>query len=270
MNKYYGFDDLDKITPTHLGSFIAYLHNSKSLGTIKNYLSGIGFYYNLYNKSDVTKTFSVYKALTGIQKLSSEKPCRLPITRVVMHKIIDNLNAYSSSKYEINLFKSLFLLAYYGCLRAGELVTSRNNKHTLRYNNVKVPADNSFCSITLTSYKFSKSSSSLVINRSTDQFYCPVLATSQYLELRGNSEGCFFINNRKRPINIVTFRKVLKFCLKQAGLDENKYNTHSFRIGRATDLAAEGATDITIKTVGRWSSAAYKKYIRPEYINLPR
>ena len=40
------------------------------------------------------------------------------------------------------------------------------------------------------------------------------------------------------------------------------FKTHSFRIGRATDLAAEGVNADTIKMMGRWSSNVFCKYIR--------
>jgi hypothetical protein len=49
-------------------------------------------------------------------------------------------------------------------------------------------------------------------------------------------------------------------------LDPDLYNTHSFRFGRATDMATQGYTDIQIRMAGRWSSAAYKKYIKPHII----
>ncbi|KAH3876406.1 hypothetical protein DPMN_000246 [Dreissena polymorpha] len=38
--------------------------------------------------------------------------------------------------------------------------------------------------------------------------------------------------------------------------------THSFRIGRATDLATQGITTETIMVLDRWKSTAYESYIR--------
>ena len=39
-------------------------------------------------------------------------------------------------------------------------------------------------------------------------------------------------------------------------------NTHSFRIGGASAAAAGGLTDSEIRTLGRWSSDAFRVYVR--------
>ena len=39
-------------------------------------------------------------------------------------------------------------------------------------------------------------------------------------------------------------------------------NTHSFRIGGATAAASDGISDSTIQILGRWSSDAYRRYLR--------
>ena len=38
--------------------------------------------------------------------------------------------------------------------------------------------------------------------------------------------------------------------------------SHSFRIGGASRLCALGVPDATIQILGRWSSSAFKKYLR--------
>jgi hypothetical protein len=46
------------------------------------------------------------------------------------------------------------------------------------------------------------------------------------------------------------------------GLDPNEYGTHSYRIGGATALFAQGADPTVIRTMGRWSSDIYRLYVR--------
>ena len=49
---------------------------------------------------------------------------------------------------------------------------------------------------------------------------------------------------------------------KKIGLASKDYAGHSFRIGAATTAAHQGIHDSLIKTLGRWESAAYTRYIR--------
>ncbi|XP_028412109.1 uncharacterized protein LOC114534837 [Dendronephthya gigantea] len=46
------------------------------------------------------------------------------------------------------------------------------------------------------------------------------------------------------------------------GLAEKLYASHSFRIGAATAAGSVGLTSWLIKTLGRWSSDCYERYIR--------
>lgn len=48
------------------------------------------------------------------------------------------------------------------------------------------------------------------------------------------------------------------------GLSPHLYTGHSFRIGAATTAAECGVLDSTIQMLGRWSSMAYKTYIRSD------
>ena len=47
-----------------------------------------------------------------------------------------------------------------------------------------------------------------------------------------------------------------------SGLDETLYASHSFRIGAATAAGSAGLPTWLIKTLGRWSSDCYERYIR--------
>ena len=50
--------------------------------------------------------------------------------------------------------------------------------------------------------------------------------------------------------------------LEKLSLKVHHYNTHSFRIGAATSAKQAGISDVHIKTLGRWQSDAYQRYIR--------
>ena len=97
---------------------------------------------------------------------------------------------------------------------------------------------------------------------------CPVDILDQYISLRPDHPGPFFISSIGRPITSKQFREKLKLCMSFLSLDQSRYNTHSFRIGRATDMLDDGYTEAQIKAAGRWQSRAFIKYLRPQNIQI--
>ena len=59
-----------------------------------------------------------------------------------------------------------------------------------------------------------------------------------------------------------------KSLLEKANFNPAHFNTHSFRIGKASDMAKAGASKTQIALAGRWRSNAYLKYIKPKYIDV--
>ena len=49
------------------------------------------------------------------------------------------------------------------------------------------------------------------------------------------------------------------------GEKPHQFGTHSFRIGGATALFAQGADETAIRTLGRWSSDIHKLYVRASF-----
>jgi len=47
-----------------------------------------------------------------------------------------------------------------------------------------------------------------------------------------------------------------------------KFGSHSFRLGGATELKMRGRSDDEIMMWGRWSSEAYRRYVRASLQNM--
>ena len=68
-----------------------------------------------------------WKCTTRFQKLltalSRQRPAdvRLPVTRPVLHKLIQSLSFTNSSAFQRSLFSAMYLVAFYGLFRIGEL-----------------------------------------------------------------------------------------------------------------------------------------------------
>lgn len=116
--------------------------------------------------------------------------------------------------------------------------------------------------LTLTRFKNSGKIGTQVVVLKKERELCPVKSMRAYMKLRGKEAGPLFI----QPVSLILLRKKfdqkLKAVISACGLDPNRFRGHSFRIGGATDAALHGKSDAWIRERGRWSSNAFKKYIR--------
>jgi hypothetical protein len=96
---------------------------------------------------------------------------------------------------------------------------------------------------------------------------CPFSVIKKYLAVRRGREAPFclsdplFIKDEcalDRELFITSLKHILDIC----GYHSNLYNGHSFRIGASTSAGSVNIQDHLIKTLGRWSSDSYCRYIR--------
>ena len=91
---------------------------------------------------------------------------------------------------------------------------------------------------------------------------CPVELLMDYLVHRGHNPGPLFVLHDGSPTPRLFFTDQLSVAISQCGLNPAKYKGHSFRIGAASHAADRGLSDVQIRTLGRWKSNAFHKYIR--------
>ncbi len=186
------------------------------------------------------------------------------------------VNSCCQGMYDILLYKAIFSLMYFGCLRISETVVTDNKKeHTLKVHDV-MPLYKDRCLVgfrlTLHTYKFNYQKPvvmKLCPASEVDKCICPVQALAKYLLMRGNGNGVLFLDSSGVNITRSVVSVKLKEILLRLSLDADLYNTHSFRIGRATDLILSGVSTENVRLIGRWSSDAFRKYIRPSLVVLP-
>ena len=78
----------------------------------------------------------------------------------------------------------------------------------------------------------------------------------QYMALVPSNAHQFFCHANLMPLTRYQFSAVLSKACKLAGFQVTIIKTHSFRIGRASDLALQGISDDLI------TSNSYARYIR--------
>ena len=100
----------------------------------------------------------------------------------------------------------------------------------------------------------------------TNTSTCPVMAMQRYLGIREQagalSSDHLFITNTGQVVSRHIFLFYLRKALTRAGFESKHYSGHSFRIGAATTAAAQRIESHLIMRLGRWSSDAYRVYIR--------
>lgn len=247
-------------------SFVAFLHRQgQSASTILSTLSAISFMHKLQGCSDPTKHWLVSKMVAGARNMNPSSDLRLPITLSVLHKLLDTLDLVLDDQYALKLVRAMFLLAFHCFFRIGEIAPAVKSfkGRVLQHQHVQLVQGKEVV-VSLVQFKHSgaQGPQSFRLQAQPGSKYCPVRAVSKYIKLRPDKHGPFFIHRGGSVFLRREFDQVLKDALSCCGLSCKFYKGHSFRIGAATEAAASGCSDAQIRNLGRWSSDAFKKYIR--------
>lgn len=241
--------------------YVAFLFSQDyAPSTITSYLSAISHVHKLNGLQDPCSSFVVQKVLTGARKLKPTTDVRIPITRAILHKLLDSLQHTISNLYEKILFRAMFSLAFYGFLRIGEITSSLTvpNKNLLHFNQISIVNDTIL--IKFVSYKHSLGKPFfLTIHGAKDSDFCPVQCLKNYINQRGVQEGPLFCYVLCTPVTRIKFSVILKNCLSFANIQMGKITSHSFRIGMASHCADCGMSDGKIRLLGRWKSDALNR-----------
>ncbi|XP_035667311.1 uncharacterized protein LOC118409987 isoform X1 [Branchiostoma floridae] len=248
--------------------FISYLHSKGfAPASIASKLSAIGFIHKIQNLQDPTSTFVVRKLMHSIQK-NHVPDGRLPITPPILSQLIDALKFIKTTYYNQCLYEAMFTFMFYSLARISEVTVTNSSQHTLTLADLRGNLDsNSGLTSFLVQFKTYKHSSpsaqsTIQIQPHPDSPHCPVVSLAKYLQLRGRNPGYLFQRRDGCPVTSDNFAKALRACVLQVKLDPQKYTSHSFRIGAATQAALQGVSDSNLRLLGRWTSDAFKKYIR--------
>lgn len=260
------------VSVNNLAVFISYLSARKfASSTILTYVSALSYVHKLGNFPDPTKNFLVQKLLAAHSKLHSSPDVRLPITRRVLQLLVLALNNTNSSAFQRLPYQTMFLVAFYGFFRVGELTAKGANlKPLLQIQDLHFHFKQNFvtsATIVIKDFKHNTNRRpfSVFLERAEGTELCPVSYLYRYSSIRGSSPGPLFCFADGSPVKTGQFTQQLQQALTFCGLDSAKYKSHSFRIGAASWAAERGLSDAQIRHLGRWKSDAFKLYIRQSY-----
>ena len=253
--------------------FCTYLvDNGRKSTTIRSYISAIksvlkidGY---LWNESRVQLT-----ALINACKIVNDTvKTRLPINGKLLELILFEVDRIFIDQYYFSvMYKVLFVMAYCGLMRIGELAMG---EHQVLARNVHVGQNKRKILIILFSSKTHSKADKpqrihITANNQYDQLnrnmhFCLFRLIQQYCNLRGGYEDDaepFFLFSDFSNISPSHVRTTLRKILKQLGLEDKLYDTHSFRIGCGVDMLKCSVPVAQIRLAGRWRSNTVYKYI---------
>ena len=266
------------VSRTNLAGFITHLFAAKyASSTILSTVSAISFSHKIVGLGDPADNFYIKKLLAGVHKKASTVDLRKPIDLCMLGNLAKVSIEVIPDQFTQLCISAMFMLAFHGFLRIGE-ITVRSGvpaEHVIqRKDLVVVPGSTRHgkakpsLQLTIRHGKHQKVGKPIVLEIDSQSRECPVTHICRYLKTRGQSTGPLFVFPDRTPITRTYFASQLRACLSYAGYDPTGYKCHSFRIGSTTTAAARGFTDIQIQTMGRWKSAAFRKYIRIPMMKL--
>ena len=247
---------------------LSFLHwKGLAPSTITTYLSAIGYMHKALNVVNPTTNFLVQKVLSSINKIHGSSDSRLPITRFILHRVIDSVSIVVSNLYNSKLLKSMFLIAFYGLFRVGEITVQKSGEISLYLDQIQIFKDRFI--LTISKFKNNRMNRpfDIIIHKQGGE-YCPYISLIDYLSCRGFSQGPVFRFIDGAPVSRSYFTTKLRNCISFCGLDPKRFKSHSFRIGSASHLTSLGKSDLQIKLLGRWNSDSFLRYIRNQKFDI--
>ena len=247
--------------------FCTHLSHRIAAKTIKSYLSGIRFHVIASAfVLEFTSMPRLYYLLRGIKRTQGNRhtlPPQKPFTTVHLRTLLSWLQKSTCSTTDRRLWWSACTLAFFGLLRASEYTAPTTStalpSHTLFTGDICFSSGYTSMTVFIKTSKTDpfKVGCSIRIG-STGNVFCPVHALRLYLHTRSTSLASpLFVFSDGTFLTCQRFSTFLSSVLQETNL-----NTHSFRIGGASALAAAGYSDAFTQITGRWASDCFKKYIR--------
>ena len=268
LNSYLTFCNLHDLpvdpTPDTLSFYVVFLSTHIKPDSVNSYLSGVcrqlePFFPDVRRNR---KTMLVSRTMTGcMRRFGTPVKRKTPLSRANLLFILDSM--VSEPSHDDLLFAALILTGFHGLMRLGELVFPdkkklRNyRKISLRHSVSVLPEQYSFFLPSHKGDRFFEGNTIIIqkLNTPTDP-YNPFLAYLRSRDTKFPIHPELWLTSRGTvPTRYWFMSRLRRFFPREiAG--------QSMRSGGATSLAEAGASLATIQAVGRWSSDAFRIYIR--------
>ena len=248
----------------YLELFVTHLHTTVGHDSIGVYLCGVQFWAKMHGDytiiAEMPRLEYVMMAIRRVQGNSFRRPPRTPITWDMLNRICDHIDN-TESAFDAAMLKAAVLLAFFGMLRVSEYtaLSAHLNEHdTLAVQDVRILWDRRVACIRINHSKTDPFRFGVTIRIAMiDHRLCPVRALHAFITARGSTPGPLFMFQNGMFLTRQRIVDLLHCSLPGVP----NVNTHSFRRGGASALAAAGTPPEIIMILGRWKSNAFREYI---------
>ena len=246
--------------------FVGHLSETCKASSITVFLAAIRSLHIFHGFQDpLVGCLRILLVIRGLRRMNPVHENRkMPITPSVLCSIKAELDF---SKYDDILLWAVCCTAFFGFFRASEYTASQETLakgSVLSLQDVSIDKHDIPGCIFL-NLRFSKTDQvgkgCTVVLARCDSFICPVAALLRYIWIRGSDPGPLFLCGDKSPLTRDKLNSRLQKVFKSCNI-ETKFTLHSFRVGAATTAASLGFPEYMVKALGRWSSDAYKVYVK--------
>ena len=260
--KEYGYEPFP-LKEISLSMFAQYLSNKLKPQTIKCVVSSLRTISTTVGYEVSDKQFPMVKlTLRGIGNRNPAPPNRAnPMTARILLKIRNNLNL--DDTLEASMW-ALFTTCFFLLLRKSNVTPDKESeKAYMRCKHIQ--QTNNGLLITLYWTKTIQAGERCLqfpMLEAEGSLLCPVKALKNMMELvPADANKPAFCHFDGAAISYSTFNSFLKKKIRELGMSDKNWSTHSFRRGGTSYLAACGIPDHQIKILGNWKSDCYKTYI---------
>lgn len=251
-----GFRTTLPVPPKAINWFVADMFNKNySVATARCHLSALAYWMKINGFVDATKSFQVQQILKGFSKLQESSTIKLPLSMKQLEIMVENVPRLGLSINCCCLIRTMLVVGFHLGLRIGEMTISG---HNLSIEDISVLTG--AIKVVFKSFKHSKAPSTHIV-KSTHEALCPYKYLIKYLKGRAQTNGPLFLLGNK-GVSSSFFTKVFKQLIIISGFDREKYSPHSLRMSAAVRWARKGFSDNQIRLLGRWSSNAFKGYMK--------
>lgn len=251
-------------TPDTFSLFISYIASTVKPQTVTAYLSGICHYLeqDFPNVREVRMSPIVVRTLKGASRSYGTAVNRKnALTTTDLRNLLHRGNSHAAAgNYDDVLFDTVLLTCFFGLLRLGEVASASNISPMaiIQRNSVKMSASTYEFLLPANKTDPYFQGNRIIIRRTTDDLD-PLPIFQRYLALRDSffpyHNQLFLTSSGKSPSRS-WFLRIFHDVMPAS------YSGQSLRSGGATWLASIGTDATSIQSLGRWSSDAWKRYLR--------